>query len=76
MFTILPCSMKIVLFFSSSLQLRSHQIIDDCINIRYADDVENDDEIKTNYNAQYKKFAEERGMSSRLKRKTMPGETT
>ena len=67
----LPCGNKILLFFSSSRQLRGHQAIDETGNVvKYVPDTPIEARPKSsvpNYNDDYKKFAEHRGLQRRLK---------
>jgi hypothetical protein len=63
----LPCGNKILLFFSSSRQLRGHQVIDEMNVVNYTADKPVTKKFAPNYNDDYKKFAEIRGMQRRMK---------
>jgi len=65
----LPCQNKIILFFSESYQLRGHETIDATNAVDYNKTDNGKEETATNYNDDYKKFMESRGMQSRLKKK-------
>jgi hypothetical protein len=59
----LPCGNTILLFFSASHQLRGHQVIDEINSVNYV----TSNSTSTNYNDDYKKFAEQHGLQRRLK---------